>query len=286
MSLGRSGCSRSASRCSSDHPTHARPAAGRRAFPAPSRLIGQQPRVGHSLRRPEPTLVSAAPMADRTAGGARAKRADPPQHLQRELRRLNSLVEKGDPLWPAQVAVAIAIALHLALSDKLVIGPTWLIPSVEGVLLVTLVVIAPPRVSGGRWRHQRGLLWTILGLVTATYLVSLGLLVHYLVTGGKVGGHALIGSGVVLWVTNVLLFSVVYWDLDRGGPLNRFQKERPWPDFLFPQMDSPEFTPMEKKWQPSFLDYFYTALTNATAFSPTDTMPLTQTAKLLMSVQG
>jgi hypothetical protein len=147
-------------------------------------------------------------------------------------------------------------------------------------------VIAPARANHSAWRHQRGLLWAILGLVTLSYLVSLGLLVHYLVTGGRVGGHALIGSGVVLWVTNVLLFSVVYWDLDRGGPLNRFEREKPWPDFLFPQMDSPEFTPMEKKWQPSFLDYFYTALTNATAFSPTDTMPLTQTAKLLMSVQG
>ena len=225
-------------------------------------------------------------MADRTAGGARTKREDPPQHLQRELRRLNSLVEKGDPLWPAQVAVAIAIGLHLALSDKLVVGPTWLIPSVEGVLLVTLVVIAPPRVSGGRWRHQRGLLWTILGLVTATYLVSLGLLVHYLVTGGKVGGHPLIGSGVVLWVTNVLLFSVVYWDLDRGGPLNRYEKERPWPDFQFPQMENPELTPLGTNWQPTFLDYLYTSLTNATAFSPTDTLPLTQTAKLLMGIQG
>ena len=61
--------------------------------------------------------------------------------------------------------------------------------------------------------------------MTLTYLTSLGLLVHYLVTGGQVVGNALIGSGVVLWVTNVLLFSVVYWDLDRGGPLNRYREE-------------------------------------------------------------
>ena len=189
-------------------------------------------------------------------------------------------------MWPAQLAVAIAIALHLALSDKLIIGPIWLIPAVEGLLLLTLVVVAPMRISQSRWRHQRGLLWTILGLVTLTYLVSLGLLVHYLVSGGKVGGHALIGSGVVLWVTNVLLFSVVYWDLDRGGPLDRFEKDRPWPDFEFPQMDNPHMTPLGTSWQPTFLDYLYTSLTNATAFSPTDTMPLTQVAKLLMGVQG
>ena len=122
--------------------------------------------------------------------------------------------------------------------------------------------------------------------MTLTYLTSLGLLVHYLVSGGKVGGHALIGSGLVLWATNVLLFSVVYWDLDRGGPLDRFEKDRPWPDFQFPQMENPQLTPMGKDWQPTFLDYLYMSLTNATAFSPTDTMPLTQVAKLLMGIQG
>jgi uncharacterized membrane protein len=226
-------------------------------------------------------------MADQ---GTRSERSAPhhlPPHLRRELGRLNRLVEKGDPLWPAQLAVALAIALHLTLSDKLVIGPKWLIPAVEGLLLVTLVVIAPSRASRVGWRHQRGLLWSILGLVTLTYLTSLALLVHYLVTGGQVVGNALIGSGVVLWVTNVLLFSVVYWDLDRGGPLNRYQKkQKPWPDFQFPQMENPELTPLHRKWQPTFFDYLYTSLTNATAFSPTDTMPLTQTAKLLMAVQS
>ena len=226
-------------------------------------------------------------MADQ---GTRSERSAPhhlPPHLRRELGRLNRLVEKGDPLWPAQLAVALAIALHLTLSDQLVIGPKWLIRRLRGCC-VTLVVdctFAGVSASGGDTSH--GLLWSILGLVTLTYLTSLGLLVHYLVTGGQVVGNALIGSGVVLWVTNVLLFSVVYWDLDRGGPLNRYQKKKkPWPDFQFPQMDNPELTPLHRKWQPTFFDYLYTSLTNATAFSPTDTMPLTQTAKLLMAVQS
>jgi hypothetical protein len=225
-------------------------------------------------------------MAEPTARDEPAEPESLPGHLQRERRGLIRRLEDGDPLWPAQLAVAIAIALHLTLSDKLVIGPKWLIPAVEGLLLITLAAIAPQRASGIRGRHQRDLLWTILGLVTLTYLVSLGLLVHYLITGGKVGGHALIGSGVVLWVTNVLLFSVVYWDLDRGGPLNRYQQKKPWPDFQFPQMENPELTPLGQKWRPTFLDYLYTSLTNATAFSPTDTMPLTQVAKLLMGIQG
>ena len=227
-------------------------------------------------------------MADQ-ASAAPATERHPPAHVGREVHRLRKRVSEGDPLWPAQLAIAVAISLHLALSDKLVIGPKWLIPSVEGLLLLTLILVAPARANQVRWRHQRGLLWTILGLVTVTYLVSLGLLVHFLIVGGKTGGDALIGSGVVLWVTNVLLFSVIYWDLDRGGPLNRHTKtHEPWPDFFFPQMDSDtaKCTPMGKEWRPTFLDYLYMSLTNATAFSPTDTMPITQTAKLLMGLQG
>ena len=113
--------------------------------------------------------------------------------------------------------MAVAIGLHLGLSDKLVIGPRWLIPAVEGVLLITLIVIAPPRADHLAGRYQRPLFFTILALVTLTYLVSLVLLVHYLVTGGHTQGRALIGSGAVLWATNVVLFSVVYFELDGGG---------------------------------------------------------------------
>jgi hypothetical protein len=227
-------------------------------------------------------------MANRSSAGVRLRQESLPGHLRRERERLERRIEHGDPLWPAQLAVALAIALHLFLSDKLVVGPTWLMPAVEGLLLLTLVVVAPARASGVR-RHQRGLLWTILSLVTLTYLASLGLLVHYLISGEAVGGRSLIGSGVVLWVTNVLLFSVVYWDLDRGGPLRRHEQSRSqtqfWPDFQFPQMENPQLIP-GTDWRPTFLDYLYTSLTNATAFSPTDTMPLTQTAKLLMGIQG
>jgi hypothetical protein len=228
-------------------------------------------------------------MAEQSSSGAPTPKRDiseknVPGHLRGELNRLQRRIDEGDPLWPAQLAVGIAIALHLTLQDKLIIGPRWLIPAVEGLLLVTLVVYAPSRASRLEEKH-RPFLWAILALVTLTYLVSLGLLVHYLVTGGEAGGDALIGSGVVLWVTNVLLFSVIYWELDRGGPLNRF-RQRTWPDFQFPQMENPEFTPMGKEWRPGFVDYLYTSLTCATAFSPTDTMPITETAKALMGIQG
>ena len=108
--------------------------------------------------------------------------------------------------------------------------------------------------------------------------------VHYLLQGGKADGHALIGSGIVLWVTNVLLFGVWYWQLDGGGPTARRHKRRPHPDFLFVQMTEREFAP--RGWHPTLVDYLYTSFTNATAFSPTDTMPLTPMAKALMTIQS
>ena len=124
----------------------------------------------------------------------------------------------------------------------------------------------------------------MIGLVSLANVVSLALLVHYLVRGGKAGGHQLILSGIVLWATNVLLFAVWYWEMDRGGPVLRFRRPEILPDFQFPQMENPELAP--RGWRPGFLDYLYTSLTNATAFSPTDTMPLTQTAKAVMGLQG
>jgi len=94
----------------------------------------------------------------------------------------------------------------------------------------------------------------------------------------------LIFAAVVLWVTNVLLIGLWYWQLDRGGPLARALHPETPPDFLFPQMDKPEYAP--PGWMPQLIDYLYVSLTNATAFNPTDTMPLTQIAKVLMSVQS
>jgi uncharacterized membrane protein len=196
--------------------------------------------------------------------------------------RVRDRVDHGDPFWPAQLAVAVAIALNFGLAARLAVGPRWLLPGVELALLVALVIVVPRRAT----EHSRGRRTFALGLialVSLTSVASLGLLVHYLINGGNVGGHKLIMSGVLLWATNVLLFAVWYWEMDRGGPVNRFREDLQ-PDFLFPQMDSPELAP--KGWRPSFLDYLYTSLTNATAFSPTDTMPLTQTAKVVMAMQS
>jgi hypothetical protein len=151
------------------------------------------------------------------------------------------------------------------------------------VLLVALIVVAPARATKHSTARRR-LSLAVIGLVSLGNVVSLGLLVHFLINGGVAGGHKLILSGTVLWATNVLLFAVWYWEMDRGGPVVRFAHPEALPDFQFPQMENPQFAPAG--WRPGFGDYLYTSLTNATAFSPTDTMPLTLTAKVVMGVQS
>jgi hypothetical protein len=204
------------------------------------------------------------------------------EHQQGRHRFLSGLHNR-DPYWGPQLVVAAAIALDFALPDKLTIGPSWLLPSLEAVVLLGLIVVTPHP----RWRHsplRRRIALVLIAAVSALNIVSLVLLAHYLLHGGKAGGHELIGSGILLWATNVLLFAVWYWQLDRGGPVARHAGNERQPDFMFVQMSQPQFAP--SNWQPGLVDYLYTSFTNATAFSPTDTMPLTATAKWLMSAQA
>jgi uncharacterized membrane protein len=197
--------------------------------------------------------------------------------------RIRENLEKRDPYWGAQLIAAAAIALQFALANKLTIGPSWMLPGVEALVLLGLVAASPHP----RWRHsplRRRIAMVLIAVVSALNILSLVLLCHYLLHGGRAGGRELIGSGVVLWVTNVLLFALWYWQLDRGGPIARFTDSEDPPDFLFVQMTTREFAP--PSWKPGLVDYLYTSFTNATAFSPTDTMPLTAMAKCLMSAQA
>lgn len=192
-------------------------------------------------------------------------------------------LDQFDPYLAPQLIVAAALALDLLLPDKLTIGPSWLIPSFEGLLLVALLLVSPHP----RMRHtplRRNVAIGLIGLVSLANIVSLVLLCHYLLGGGKAAGRELIGAGIVLWVTNVLLFGLWYWQLDRGGPLERTRHSSRLPDFMFPQMTDAKWAP--HGWMPGLIDYLYTSFTNASAFSPTDTMPLTQIAKLLMTAQA
>lgn len=197
---------------------------------------------------------------------------------------LENQITKIDPVWAPQLVVLAAIALQLVLPDRLTIGPYWLLPAVEALLLVGLVVVSPhPRMRHTPLRRQIAM--ALIAVVSAVNVYSLVELTHYLIQGGKVNGRPLIFSGVALWVTNVLLFGLWYWQLDRGGPLERATRSERPPDFLFPQMaDAARFS--RPNWTPGLIDYLYVSFTNATAFSPTDAMPLTATAKSLMTAQS
>lgn len=192
--------------------------------------------------------------------------------------------------WPAQLCVLGAILLQVRLPDKLTVGPTWLLPSLEGALLVALAATTPRgRADSDHPRRRRAAL-ALIAFVNLANAISLYLLAHELLHKRIENGHALILSGIAIWLTNLLIFALWYWQLDRGGPANRARHPDPTtpegrPDFIFPEMDGGKpYTPED--WMPAFLDYLALALTTATAFSPTDTMPLTPRAKWLMSAQS
>jgi uncharacterized membrane protein len=179
--------------------------------------------------------------------------------------------------------VLAAIVLQLALPERLTAGPSWLVPALEGALLVGLSIATPKELEREHTR-RRAIALGLIALVSAANVFSLYELTHFLLHHNVSKGRELIFSGMLIWLTNFLIFALWYWELDRGGPGKRAAGHDQAPDFLFPQMSDDRIEPMD--WRPQFVDYLYVSLTNATAFSPTDTMPLTAMAKSVMGVQA
>jgi uncharacterized membrane protein len=188
-----------------------------------------------------------------------------------------------EPFWPAQATILGAIALQLLLPERLTAGPTWLVPALEGALLVGMFMATPRQLEHEHPRRRRVALG-LTALVTAANIYSLWALTHQLLHSKVASGRELIVSGMLIWLTNFLIFALWYWEMDRGGPGKRAAGHDDAPDFLFPQMSDDRIEPHQ--WRPQFIDYLYVSLTNATAFSPTDTMPLTPPAKGTMGVQS
>ena len=195
------------------------------------------------------------------------------------------IASKSEHRWPASLAVVVAIALQVVLPETVIrgLGPRWFIPALESALLVALIVTNPGEINRES-RLLRAMSLTLIGIITVANIVALGELVSALLNHSPAGGgRSLVFASVPIWLTNVIVFGLWYWDLDRGGVAARLRANHRRPDFLFPQMSTPGSGP---NWTPDFLDYLYTSFTNATAFSPTDTMPLTAWSKLLMMVQS
>jgi uncharacterized membrane protein len=191
-----------------------------------------------------------------------------------------------EPFWPAQATVLAAIGLQLLLPARLTVGPTWLMPALEGALLGGMAMASPRQLEGEHPRRRRVALG-LTAFVSAANIFSLAALTHFLLhheVSAQKGARELIVAGMLIWLTNFLIFALWYWELDRGGPGKRAAAHDQAPDFLFPQMSDDRIEPLD--WRPQFIDYLYVSLTNATAFSPTDTMPLTPMAKSIMGVQS
>jgi hypothetical protein len=191
---------------------------------------------------------------------------------------------EGEQRWPAALAIAVLIALEWLLPEQLSLGPRWLFPGLQVVIICVIVAANPGRVRK-RSSMLRTLSLTLIGVASLGNVYSVLRLVFDIVGGHDTGSASdLLMAGGGVYLINILTFSVWFWELDRGGPVERAAGSDPYPDFLFPPMTSPDMA--EKDWEPMFMDYFYVAFTNATAFSPTDTLPLSRWAKLAMAAES
>ena len=200
------------------------------------------------------------------------------------MRRMRAYLrfDRRESRLPAAIAILVVAVLYPLIPSQLSLGPAILFP-VVAVLGVLPLTIADALGVERPW--QRPLALTLLGLTAAANGTSIALLVRELIARSSgMSGRQLLAGALTVWVANVVVFALWYWELDRGGPRRREADGGDTPDFLFPQMtDAKDIMP---GWQPAFSDYLYTSSTNATAFSPTDTMPITGWAKLLMSAQS
>jgi uncharacterized membrane protein len=193
-------------------------------------------------------------------------------------------VSQGESRFAVSVGVIAAIALEVSLPDRVAHGQRWA-TFVVALLLLAGIVLANPTRLDRRSPWLRGATLALVALLSIGNMVSGARLIIDLVNaeGIRDPGKLLL-TGASIWLTNVIVFGLWYWEFDRGGPVARAIAPRPHADFMFPQMVNPEMA--RPDWKPEFTDYFYTSFTNATAFSPTDVMPLSHWAKLTMLVQS
>jgi hypothetical protein len=215
-------------------------------------------------------------------------------HITAHLERLSAGHPPHEPAWlrrtaeeprlPVIIAVLAAIGLQGVVPHDLAFRPWWMMPSIELLLLVSVICVRQTRID----RTSSIVRWLGLSLaVAASFSTAWSAIRLALALIGGHGGDSagpLLRNGGAIWLTNVIVFALWYWEIDRGGPVARAHGTRKHTDFLFSQMTAPQL--VDPEWEPSFIDYFYLSFTNATAFSPTDTLPLTAWAKMTMMLQS
>jgi hypothetical protein len=193
----------------------------------------------------------------------------------------------GESRWPPIAAlvafIVLTIALRAWLPEDAALHMHRLAPAIEGVLLVVLLT-ANPSGPVERRRLRRASLALVCLLVVAALWATVALVAD-LIQGDGVSNSPseLLATGGVTWLGNNLAFALLFWLMDGGGPRTRARLDAPI-DFAFTQQLNPELE--QPGWRPVFLDYTHLGFTNATAFSPTDVMPLSLRAKYAMLVQA
>jgi uncharacterized membrane protein len=191
---------------------------------------------------------------------------------------------RGEHRWPSAAAIAVVTVLQVLLPRNLSLHPRYLIPAIELLVLAGLIAVNPGRLERRDPLLRRVSLVLVAILFAANAGSGAALVVDLLSGTASDRPSVLLGTGGAIYATNVVVFALWYWELDRGGPVARGQGERAFPDFLFPQMQAGDL--VDPNWEPTFPDYLYVSFTNVTAFSPTDTLPLSRWAKLLMMLQS
>jgi uncharacterized membrane protein len=193
-------------------------------------------------------------------------------------------VTNEEPRVQVTVAIVAAIGLMLALPSRVASHPRWVLPGLAALLLLGVFVARSGRVER-RTRALRIVSLSLIAVMSLSNATSGGRLIADIVRAeGIKNPTQLLLTGGAIWLTNVIVFGLWYWEFDRGGPIERAAGSQPYPDFVFPQMTNPELAPPD--WEPGFVDYLYVSFTNAMAFSPTDAMPMTRWAKLTMLMQS
>ena len=209
-----------------------------------------------------------------------------------------ALTTQAHDFWFARAAVVVIVALQLLTSNTLHVGPGWLAPVVEVALLIPLSIATGWAQGSARKAHtdthlhivlrtRRAIRWLAFFLTIVVSLFNFGallLLIRALISGHAGAAPVLLLDAANIWGTNIIIFALWYWNLDRGGPAASGLVARSQPDFLFANML--QGASAETDWSPGFIDYLYLSFTNATAFSPTDTLPLSQMAKVLMMFEA
>ena len=190
-----------------------------------------------------------------------------------------------EPRWPVALTILVVLVLLTVLPDRVRLVPAWVPFLLSTIIFAAMAFVALTGGSERSLRIERLVLLLFYLIVSAGTIASLAYLTYEMINHStELGGLELLTSSIAVWVDNVLMFSLLYWQVDRGGPEGRLKQATRRRDWAFPQDDIAEA--QFAHWYPTFVDYLFLAYTTATAFSPTDALPLTARAKLLMMVES